>query len=75
MRYLRGIIHHYLKYDGKKVKLTCFTDSDWGGSETDGTSTIGGCFNLGFAMFSWMSRKQYLVFLSSVEKNTLLHVK
>ena len=44
-----------------------FTDSDWGGSETDGKSTTDGCFSLGSAMITWMSRKQDLVALSSVE--------
>jgi len=47
--------------------LTGFTDSDWGGSEIDGRSTIGGCFSLGFAMISWMSRKHDLVALSSAK--------
>ena len=56
-----------LKYDSKEVKLIIFIDSDWGGSETDGRSTIGGCFSLGAAMISWMSRKQDLIALSSVE--------
>jgi len=28
LRYLRDTIHHCLKYDGKEVKMTCFTDSD-----------------------------------------------
>ena len=67
LRYLRGIIHHCLKYDGKEVKLTGFIDSDWRGSETDGKSTTDGCFSLGAAIISWMSRKQDPVALSSVE--------
>lgn len=28
LRYLHGIIHHFLKYDGKEVKLTGFIDFD-----------------------------------------------
>ncbi len=43
------------------------SQTDWGGSETDGKSTTKGCFSLGAAMISWMSRKQDLVALSSVE--------
>jgi len=35
LRYLRGTIHHWLKYNGKEVKLTTFTDSKWGGSDID----------------------------------------
>eukprot|EP00253_Pinus_taeda_P014487 PITA_14487 len=67
LRYLRGTIRHCLKYDSKEVKLIGFTDSDWGGSETDGRSTIGGCFTLGVAMVSWMSRNQDPVALSSAK--------
>lgn len=44
-----------------------FTDSDWGESETDVRSTTGGCFSLGAAMSSWMSRKQDPIALSSAE--------
>ena len=47
LRYLRGIIYHYLKYDSKEVKLIGLTNSDWGGSEINGRSTIRGCFSLG----------------------------
>lgn len=67
MRYFRGTIHLYQKYDSKEVKLIGFTNFDWGGSETDGRSTAKGCFSMGAAMISWMSRKQDLVALSSVE--------
>lgn len=67
MRYLHGTIHHCLKYDSKEVKLIGLIDSDWGGSETDGRSTTGGCFSMGVAMISWMSRKQDPISLSSAE--------
>jgi len=63
LRYLPGTIHHCLKYDGKEVKLTSFTDSDWGGNETNGRSTTSGCFSL----ISWMSRKQDPVALCSAK--------
>jgi len=68
LRYLRGIIHHCLYYDGKEAKLTVFTNFDWGGSETNGRITTCGCFSLGSAMISLMSRKQDLVALSSDEE-------
>lgn len=68
LRYLRGTIHHCLNYDSKEVKLIGFTDSDWGDNETDRRSTTRGCFSLGDATISWMSRKQDLVALSSVEE-------
>lgn len=68
LRYLHGTIHHCLKYDGKEVKLTSFTYSDWGGSETDRRSTNSGYFSLGSAMISWMNRKQGLVALSGAQE-------
>jgi len=47
--------------------MTGFTNSDSSGNETNGRSTTSGCFNLGFAMISWISRKQDHVALSSAE--------
>ena len=41
--------------------------SDWVGSVVDHKSTSGCCFHLGFALISWMSRKQKLVALSTAE--------
>jgi len=67
LSYLCCIIHKCLMYDGKEVKFTSFTNLDWGGSETDGRSTIGGCFSLGSITISWMSRKQDPIALSSVK--------
>ena len=68
LRYLRGTIHYYLKYEkGKDVLLTRFTNSYGGGSEKDGRSTTKACISLGSLMVSWMSRKQETVTLSSAE--------
>jgi len=67
LRYLCGNFHHCLKYDGKEIKITGLTDSDWGGSEKNGRSTTSGYFSLEFAMISQMSCKRDLVSLSSVE--------
>ena len=50
-----------------ETKLTSFTDSNWGGSETDRRSTNGECFSLGSVMISWMSREQDPIALSSAE--------
>ena len=44
-----------------------YTNSNWGGSEQDGRTAIGGCFSLGSSMISWMSRKKDTIALSSVE--------
>lgn len=67
MRYLRGTVHHCLKYDSKEVTLIGFTYSGWGGSETHGRSTVGGWFSLGYVMISWTSSKKDLIALSSAD--------
>jgi len=67
LRFLCGTIHYWPKYVGKEVKLIGFTNSNWGGSENYGRITTDGCFSLGSAMVSWMSRKKDLVALSSAE--------
>ena len=66
--YLQGTIHYFLKYDKwNEARFIGYTDFEWGGSEQDGRSTIGGCFSLGSSIISWVSRKQDSVALSSVE--------
>ena len=49
------------------LKLHGFSDSDWGGSIDDMRNTSGFCFNLGFAIFSWSSKKEDVVAPSNVE--------
>lgn len=60
-------INQCLKYDGNEILLSGFTGSNLGGSETDGRITTSGCFSLGSAMISLMSKKQDFVALSSAE--------
>lgn len=52
---------------GRSVNLEGFIDSSWGGSENDGRSTTGRCFNLGSSMVSWKRKKKDILALSSVE--------
>eukprot|EP00253_Pinus_taeda_P006084 PITA_06084 len=40
---------------------------DWAGNVVDKRSTSGCCFSLGFAMISWMNRKQKSIALSTAE--------
>jgi hypothetical protein len=56
LRYLRGIVGYGLRY----------ADADWAGRAVDRKSTFD-CFTLGSAMFSWCSRKQTFVALSTAE--------
>jgi len=63
----RGTINHGLRYTAESMTFLGYTDADWAGSVVDRKSTSGCCFTLGFALISWMSRKQKSVALSTAE--------
>ena len=68
LRYLRGTSEYGLWYrQMNEVKLHGFTDADWAGIPMDRKSTSGGVFSIGSTTFSWYSRKQRSMALSSVE--------
>ena len=68
LRCLRGTSEYGLCYRHTyEVKLHGFTNADWAGSPTDRKSTSRGVFNIGSTTFSWYSRKQRSVALSSLE--------
>lgn len=68
IRYLKGTQDYGVKFGRcSSYKLTAFSDSDWAGSEDDGRSTAGYCFSLGSGCFSWCSKKQDHVTLSTAE--------
>ena len=50
------------------VKLSGYTDSDWGGITIDWKSTFGYCFSMGSTIISWSSRKQGSIAQSTVEE-------
>eukprot|EP00253_Pinus_taeda_P029091 PITA_29091 len=56
MKYLRGTINHGIRYTIGDVRLHGYSDVNWAGSVVDHKSTSG-CFSLGSASISWMSRK------------------
>ena len=70
MKYLKGTSNYGLRFVKSKqpLKLTGFTDSDWGNSG-DRRSISGYCFRLseGSSLISWKSRKQPTVALSTCE--------
>ncbi|XXG89958.1 hypothetical protein AAC387_Pa12g1837 [Persea americana] len=68
LRYIKGTIDLGLFYDyGNKAKLYGHSDSDWGGDQDERKSTTGYVFYLGPTAFTWASKKQSIVALSSCE--------
>ena len=69
LRYLKGTVDYGLKYDvNQNINLHGYVDSNWVGSATDGKRTSCYCFNLGFGMISWFSRKKSCVELGTTEE-------
>ena len=68
LRYLQGTLSHGLFYShSNDFNLIGFSDSDWGGDCDDRKSTSGFAFFVGDTAFSWMSKKQPIVTLSTCE--------
>jgi hypothetical protein len=67
LRYLKGTIDKKLIYRKNQDNLTCYVDVDWANCEIDRRSYTGSTFILSDAAFSWESRKQRTVALSSTE--------
>ena len=68
MRCLKGTVDYGLKYEViQKINLEGYVDSYWASSAIDRKITSGCCFSMGSGVFSWFSRKQSCVALSTVE--------
>ena len=68
LRYIKGTIEYGMFYSSsKKLELIGYSDSDWAGSYDDRKSTTGFVFYFGEATFTWSSKKQRIVALSSCE--------
>ena len=71
-RYLRGTSDYGLCYQGrpgldKVLDIRGFVDADWAGDLDHRRYTSGYVFNLFGVEVSWMSKKQYVVALSTTE--------
>src|SRR6202034_1808807 len=71
-RYLRGTSDYGLCYQGrlgldKVLDIHGFVDADWAGDLDQRRSTSGYVFNLFGGAVSWMSKKQSIVALSTIE--------
>ncbi|XP_074336676.1 secreted RxLR effector protein 161-like [Apium graveolens] len=69
LRYIKGTLDHGLFYThSQNSKLVGYSDSDYGCDLDDGKSTSGYVFHIGSAIFSWSSKKQPTVALSTYEE-------
>ncbi|KAJ3676254.1 hypothetical protein LUZ60_003666 [Juncus effusus] len=68
LRYIRGTESLGLYYSKtNEYKLVGYSDSDWCGDVDDRKSTSGYVFYIGDTSFTWMSKKQPIVTLSTCE--------
>ena len=68
LRYVKGTLKFGVMFKkGSELKLTGYSDSDWGGSVDDMRSTSGYFFTLGSGVFSWSSKKQQTIAQSTAE--------
>lgn len=67
LRYLKKTIDLKLHYSKTGQPIECFVDADWGGDASDRKSYTGCSFVAAGSVFSWESKKQNLVALSSTE--------
>ena len=66
LRYIKGTLDYGVTYKAGS-SLTGHCDSDWAGDIDSRKSVSGYCFSLGSGIFSWISKKQPTVALSSTE--------
>jgi hypothetical protein len=68
LRYIKGTLNLGLFYAyGDEAKLVGYSDSDWGCDQGERKSTTGYVFYLSSTAFSWASKKQVIVALSTCE--------
>ncbi|KAJ8625623.1 hypothetical protein MRB53_034153 [Persea americana] len=68
LRYIKGTMDLGIFYGyGIETKLYGYSDSDWGGDQDEIKSTTGYMFYLGSTAFTWVSKKQSIVALSTCE--------
>ncbi|XP_050939142.1 uncharacterized mitochondrial protein AtMg00810-like [Cucumis melo] len=68
LRYFKGMLNYELFYSSsKEFKLEGYCDSDWAGDTNDRKSTSGYVFFIGNIAFTWSSKNQPIVTLSTCE--------
>ncbi|GKV27388.1 hypothetical protein SLEP1_g36561 [Rubroshorea leprosula] len=68
LRYIKGTVDYGLTYSfSTNFQLYGYSDNDWGGDVDDRKSTTGFLFFLGDTAFTWCSKKQPIITLSTCE--------
>ncbi|KAG6501037.1 hypothetical protein ZIOFF_040903 [Zingiber officinale] len=68
LRYIKGTQGDGILYSkGQSIELLGYTDSDWVGDTVERKSTSGYAFFIGSGVFSWSSKKQLVIALSTAE--------
>lgn len=67
LRYLRGTSDYCITYNSGRELVCGYVDSDFAGDMDKRRSTSGYVFTLADGAFSWMSKLQNIVFLSTTE--------
>jgi hypothetical protein len=69
LRYIRGTLSLglFYGYSANNFIIFGYSDSDWGGDTDDRKSTSGFAFYMGDMTFTWLSKKQPIVTLSTCE--------
>jgi Reverse transcriptase (RNA-dependent DNA polymerase) len=68
LRYVKGTLSHGLFYSyTNEFDLVGYSDSDWSENLDDRKSTLGFVFFMGSTTFTWLSKKQPIVTLSTCE--------
>ena len=74
LRSIKGTMDFGLLYSyNNDAALYGYLDSDWGGDQDERNSTTGYVFYLGSTTFTWMSKRQSIVVLSTCEAEYVEH--
>ena len=68
-RYIKGTFDYGLIYSPKdnNTQIVGYADADWAGDVSTRESTSGYAFQIGGSTLSWMSKRQSIVALSTIE--------
>ena len=72
-KYLKGTMTYGLWYPrNKNIQLNAYSDVDWANCLDERKSTSGDAFFLGDSLVAWTSKKQGLIYLSTIEAECIV---